>query len=259
MRTIAIILLLLLSSAVVRAQEALTISRLTGDFYVYATYSTYQGKRISANGMYLLTSEGAVLFDTPWDTTQFQPLLDSIRARHGQRVRFCIATHFHADRTGGLEYYRSRGVATYTTRMTDSLSARRGMKRAEHLLHGDSSFTVGSYRFRVIYPGPGHAPDNIVIWFPRERVLYGGCLIKSVADSDLGNLGDASRSRYAGTVRAVLAACPSARYVVTGHNSWQDPRSLRHTLRLAERLRRQAGREKQRGAAGAGGRQRPKS
>ena len=30
----------------------------------------------------------------------------------------------------------------------------------------------------VFYPGPGHAPDNVVVWVGRERLLFGGCLLK---------------------------------------------------------------------------------
>lgn len=93
----------------------LKISHLAGDFYIYTTYNFYKGNRIPANGMYLLTNKGAVMIDTPWDTTQFQPLLDSIKAKHNKNVILCIATHFHGDRTGGLEYLRQQGAKTYTT------------------------------------------------------------------------------------------------------------------------------------------------
>ena len=113
------------------ADSSLKISHLSGDFYVFTTYNYYKGNRIPANGMYLLTNKGAVMFDSPWDTTQFQPLLDSIKARHNKSVVMCIATHFHEDRTGGLEYYRQLGIKTYTTKQTDELSKKRGMKRAE--------------------------------------------------------------------------------------------------------------------------------
>jgi hypothetical protein len=53
----------------------LKISRLTGDFYIYTTYNDYQGYKMPAHGMYLVTDDGVAMFDTPWDTTQFQPLL----------------------------------------------------------------------------------------------------------------------------------------------------------------------------------------
>lgn len=143
--------------------SSLKISHLTGDFYVFTTYNFYKGNRIPANGMYLVTNKGAVMFDSPWDTTQFQPLLDSIKVKHSKNVVLCLATHFHEDRTGGLEYYRQQGIKTYTTRQTDELSKKRGMKRAEFLINKDTVFTVGQYSFKTYFPGQGHAPDNIVI------------------------------------------------------------------------------------------------
>ena len=213
------------------------ISHLTGDFYVFTTYNLYKGTRIPANGMYLVTNAGVVLFDSPWDTTQFQPLIDSVRNRHKRNIILCIATHFHEDRTGGLEYYRQKGVQTYTTRLTDELSTKRGMKRAEHLINEDTLFTIGQYSFQTYFPGHGHAPDNIVIWFEKEKILYGGCLIKSAEDRDLGNLGDASVKDYAATIKNVQAKCKKPRYIITGHNDWTNINSLEHTLKLAEELK----------------------
>jgi metallo-beta-lactamase class B len=240
MRMITVILPILLACTDAFGQAAdssLKISHLTGNFYVYTTYNEYRGTRIGANGMYLVTGKGVVLFDSPWDTTQFQPLLDSIRVRHSKKVVLCLATHFHEDRTGGLEYYRKQGIRTYTTRRTDSLSSIRGMKRAEYLIEKDTAFTVGRYTFQTYYPGHGHAPDNIVIWFGKEKVLYGGCLIKSTDDSTLGNLGDASTKAYARTVQNVRTKFIRPKYIIPGHNGWKDAGSLDHTLRMARQLK----------------------
>ncbi|HWY98299.1 MAG TPA: subclass B1 metallo-beta-lactamase, partial [Bacteroidia bacterium] len=54
---------------------SLKISHLTGDFYVYTTYKTLNGSPFPSNSMYLVTDSGVVMIDTPWDTTQFQPLM----------------------------------------------------------------------------------------------------------------------------------------------------------------------------------------
>jgi metallo-beta-lactamase class B len=213
----------------------LKISHLTGDFFVFTTYNYYKGNRIPANGMYLLTNKGAVMFDSPWDTTQFQPLLDSIRVRHNENVVLCIATHFHEDRTGGLEYYRQHGIKTYTTRLTDKLSKERGMKRAEFLIDKDTVFTVGQYLFQTYFPGEGHAPDNIVIWFEKEKVLYGGCLVKSVEDTTLGNLSDANVMDYSTTIKNVQEKYKKPKYIITGHNDWTNTKSLKHTLKMAQK------------------------
>src|ERR1700759_933499 len=68
------------------SKQDLIISHLTGDFYVYTTFGSYNGSPVPSNSMYLVTSDGVILFDTPWDSTQFKPLLDSIRIRHGKKV-----------------------------------------------------------------------------------------------------------------------------------------------------------------------------
>lgn len=240
MRTIATIICFFLTLGNLIGQgskENLKITPLTGGFYIFTTYNYYKGNRIPANGMYLLTSQGAILFDSPWDTTQFQPLLDSIKMRHNRDAVLCIATHFHEDRTGGLEYYKQRGIKTYTTRLTDDLSLKRGMKRAEFLMHKDTVFNVGEYSFQVYYPGKGHAPDNIVIWFEKERILYGGCLIKSVEDSSLGNLSDASLTDYATTLKNVQLKCKNPKYIIPGHNNWTNNGSLSHTLQMAKQAK----------------------
>ena len=240
MRSIPIVLALLFLLNDVAAQSGnvtLKITRLTGEFYVYTTFNSFKGNRIPANGMYLVTHDGVVMFDTPWDTTQFQPLLDSIKNRHHQNVVLCIATHFHEDRTGGLQYYSLHRIKTYMTRHTDELSRRRGMKKAEFLMDKDTVFKIGQYSFQTYFPGPGHSPDNIVIWFEKEKILYGGCLIKSADAHDLGNLSDANVNQYATTIENVKAKCKQPHYIITGHDNWTDTNSLKHTLQMAQQLR----------------------
>ena len=214
-------------------ETKLVITPLTADFYVFTTYNLYKGVPFPANGLYVVTDNGVVMIDTPWDTTQFQPLLDSIKLKHNKKVVMAIATHFHEDRTGGLEYYRKLGIKTFTTKQTDELSKLRNKPRAEFLINNDTTFTVGQYSFETYYPGPGHAPDNIVIWFKKEKVLYGGCLIKSTGDDTLGNLGDANVVAYPGTLRNVQNKCRNPRFIIPGHNDWTSNGSLSHTLKMA--------------------------
>ena len=215
-----------------KEHSKLEISHLTGDFYVYTTYQPINGNPFPANGLYVITHKGAVIIDSPWDTTQFQPLLDSIKFKHHVDAVICIATHSHEDRTAGLEFYRQKGLKTYTTQQTDAISKQKGKKRAEFLMSKDTIFKLGKYSFEVIYPGEGHAPDNIVVWFEKEKVLYGGCLIKSVEADNLGNLADANMNVYAATLKKVEAKCKNPKFVIPGHQGWPDSKSLEHTLKL---------------------------
>ena len=212
--------------------QTLKISPLIDNFYPFTTYQDYRGTPFPANGMYLITGSGAVLFDTPWVTTQFQPLLDSIKARHNKEVVMAIATHSHDDRTAGLEYYTQEGIKTYTTALTDTISIAKGERRAEFLIYGDTSFTVGQYTFETYYPGAGHTLDNIVIWFPKQKILYGGCFIKSTQSKSLGNIADADVESWPASIRNVLNKFGQPEFVIPGHRSWEDKQSLEHTLRL---------------------------
>ena len=107
MRTTLLLFTLLIIKTGFSQQEnpKLSFTHLTKDFYIYTTYGDAGGGQMyPANGMYLITNEGVILFDAPWDTTQLQPLIDSINLKHNQNVIICISTHFHSDRTAGLTY-----------------------------------------------------------------------------------------------------------------------------------------------------------
>lgn len=240
MRTLFLTLIFGFSLVLLSAQSKetkLVISPLTGDFYIYTTYNRYEDSRVMANGMYLVTNSGVVMFDTPWDTTQFQPLLDSIQARHQQKVVMALATHWHDDKTAGLEYYRQQGIRTYTTIQTDVFSKKNGHKRAEFLLAQDTVFRVGQYSFETYYPGEGHTADNIVVWFGQEKILYAGCLVKGADAKNLGYLGDANVMEYANTLKRVQQKFRKPNYIIIAHSDWKNKRSLKHSIRLAEKLR----------------------
>jgi len=243
MRTIilAITFLFTMTQTFGQTEETkLSISHLTGNFYIYTTYSTYEGSKIPANGMYLIADEGVVLFDTPWDTTQFQPLLDSIKQKHNKNVIMCFATHWHSDRTEGLEYYKQQGIKTYTTKLTDELSQKNNKKRAEYLIEKDTIFNVGQYTFETYYPGQGHTEDNIVIWFGKEKILYGGCLIKGAEAENLGFLGDGNVLEYETTLKNVRRKCPNPKFIIVSHHDWNNINSLKHSIKLAKKLKRKS-------------------
>lgn len=218
-------------------EPKLKITQLKKNFYIYTTYNTYEGNKIPAHGMYLVTYNGVVMFDTPWDSTQFQPLLDSIKLKHHESVTICIATHWHSDRTDGLEYYKQKGIKTYTTKLTDDLCKMNHKKRAEYLIEKDTIFNVGQYSFETYYPGQGHTEDNIVIWFNKEKILYGGCLIKGAKADNLGFIGDGNVKEYYTTLMRVNEKYPHPNYIIVSHHDWTNINSLKHSIKLAKKLK----------------------
>lgn len=230
-----ILFLVIVSNSLGQSKNSpLQISHLTGDFYVYKTFHEYNGTLISANAMYVVTNKGVVLFDAPWDKMQFQPLLDSIKAKHNKEVVMLFGTHSHEDRAGGFDFYRKKGIKTYSIKLTDDILKNKNEPRAEFIIPNDTTFTVGQYKFEVYYPGKGHAPDNIVAWFEKEKILYGGCFIKSTEAKDLGYLGDADVKEWEKSIKKVQSKFKNPKYVIPGHDGGRTNKSINHTLKLVQ-------------------------
>lgn len=214
--------------------KQLRIRHLTDNFYVYTTYKDLNGYSFPSNSMYLVTENGVVLFDTPWDTTQFQPLLDSISVRHGKKVVMAITTHYHDDRTAGLEFLKQQGIKTYSSKHTYDLCKEHNEKQAAFYFENDTVFNMGNYTFETYYAGEGHTKDNIVIWFDPYKILYGGCLIKSTENKNLGNIADANLKEWAPTIKKVIKKYPKPKFVIPGHFGWASNKGLQHTLKLLQ-------------------------
>lgn len=217
-----------------QGKPALKISHLAGDFYVYTTSQLYNNTPFSSNSVFLVTDKGVVLIDTPWDTAQCQPLLDSIAARHKKKVVLSISTHYHEDRTGGLQFFASKGVQTYSSKKTLDLCKQFGNEQATFYFERDTTFSIGNYQFQTYYAGAGHTNDNIVVWFPANKILYVGCLIKSTEATDLGNITNADVKAWPATITKLKNRFPDPLYVIPRHQSWQSNCSIDHTLHLLQ-------------------------
>lgn len=216
-------------------KPGLEIKQLTGDFYIFTTYQLYKNEPVPANGMYVVTDKGVVLLDGAWDPTQNQPLLDSIEARHHKKVVLEIGTHYHADRSGAFDFLRKKGVKTYSSLKTLELCKQFKEHEAEYVFVHDTTFHVGKLEFETYYAGPGHTRDNIVVWFPKAKVLYGGCLIKSTDSEDLGFTGDADLKQWPETLKKLMARYPNPDYIIPGHGDWTSRRSIIHSLELLQK------------------------
>lgn len=226
------ILFLLLAQCLLGSAQKLEIHALTENAFVFTTYKEFAGKPFPSNGLYLVTEEGVLLIDMPWDTTQCLPLLDSIEARHHLPVRWSISTHFHDDRTGAIDILKRQGVKTYSSQQTQALCREKADPIAEFGFSKDTIFQLGEWKIETFYPGAGHAPDNIVIWIPEMRLLYGGCFVKSTDSKGLGYLGDADTKNWARGLKVVKRKFRHPKWIIPGHQAWATTKSLKHTAAL---------------------------
>lgn len=200
--------------------------------YVHTTYGTFQGTTVPANGLLVHTSRGTVLVDTGWDTTQTAYLLRWAADSLHQPVRLVVVTHAHADRVSGTAMLQARGIRVISTPLTAQRAVALGYAPPEPAFRTDTTLRLGNTHLVLHYPGAGHAPDNSVVWLPRQRVLFGGCLVKDARATGLGNTDDADLAHWPVAVADVARRYPNARVVVPGHYAWGGPEALTHTLDL---------------------------
>ena len=221
--------LLALQSA---APPVVRVVRIAPRVYVHTTYGEFQGTTVPANGLLVPTTAGTVLIDTGWDEAQTAQLLRYAADSLHQLVCLAIVTHAHTDRVAGTALLQAQGIRVISTPLTARRAVADGYAAPEAAFRTDTTLRIGNTRLELHYPGPGHAPDNIVVWLPQTRVLFGGCLVKDAQATSLGNLADADLAHWPVAVAEVARRYPNARLVVPGHYVWGGQEALRHTLEL---------------------------
>ena len=156
-------------------------------------------------------------------------LHERIRAITPLPVARVLLTNYHHDRAGGTAYWRGIGAEVLATEHTARLLALHWdclvrdiratypdypvLPRAQptRTIAADERFEGGT--IRLLYLGPSHTEDGLFVWFPAQRVLYGGCILKE----QLGNVDSANLAEYPRTLRRLVALGLPFDCIVSGH------------------------------------------
>jgi glyoxylase-like metal-dependent hydrolase (beta-lactamase superfamily II) len=198
-----------------------------------------------------------LLVDTPYTPQATKDLLDWLKAQFGEREIVAINTGFHYDNLGGNGYLVEQGIPVYGADLTARLLQERGEEiRAMTLAwlqdpsqqrylqaHASLAYVAPTQQFaleeglelefgdevvQVYFPGPSHAPDNVVVYFPARNVLFGGCMI--IGWDNVGNTSDADLPAWPQSVRNLSRF--DFDVLVPGHGDRLDPGLIEHTLGL---------------------------
>ncbi len=224
-----------------------------------ATFLVTHEKPYPANAVLaIMPDSSAVVVNTLYSPEAARSLLGWMRDSLGIRKIVAVNTHFHVDCLGGNAAFRAAGIPVWGCDLTPPLLVERGERsRAlsvewlldsdsaqaaiiqavpllppDHLFPSDSGRVLefGGERVEMFYPGPGHAPDNIVVWFPARQLLFGGCMV--LAGERLGNTADADIEFWQTAAEHLRRF--DARLVIPGHGSPFQEDLIGHTLRLLE-------------------------
>jgi metallo-beta-lactamase class B len=212
---------------------AVAIRQIAAALYVHESQDAHG---VPSNGLIVELGGGLLLVDTAWTDEQTARILDWGERTLGRKWSGAVITHEHADRDGGLAILLARKIPVAALDLTVDKLERRGVHGVAPLFVAGARAGSRAFQdprgFEAFFPGPGHAPDNVVLWFPDQQILFGGCLLKSASADSLDFTGDANLAAWPEAVRRV-----AARYhpilIVPGHGPVAPGDApLRHTLDL---------------------------
>ena len=222
----------------------LRVRPVAPDVFISTVYSQLPGspKPVATNGLLVRTSKGILLIDTAWDPDQTHQLLQWVADSLHERVRLAIITQAATAPPGGLAVLRGQHIRVYSSPAT---AARWHQQYPQQLaptaaLKPYTLIRAGRTRLELFFPGPGQAPDNVVAWLPRHRVLFGGELVREQKATSLGNTPEANLKQWPVALRTMHRRYAKARVVVPAHGASGDLKLLTHTQNLVrDQVRRQ--------------------
>jgi len=223
--------------AVAQNLSGVKLIKVSDSAWAHTSYFNYNGWPTPSNGMIIDTATGLVLIDTPWTNDQTIELLKTTRQMLHKKVVLAVITHAHQDRIGGIAALIADNIRVISTSQTAQLAERAGYPKPESAIDQETmTITLGAFdsSIETYYPGPAHTMDNIAVYFAAEKVLFGGCIIKSLDSTDLGNISEGSVTNYYRAVQSLINRYSDACLIIPGHGNWGSPELLTHTLNLAK-------------------------
>lgn len=229
---ILIFLLFLQTVSIASKTDTVELTLINKNSWVHTTYKSLNGIPFPSNGLVVKTDQGLILIDTPWNDKQTESLLQILKKETGLSVILAIITHAHDDRIGGIRTLSNNNIRTISSKQTSTLAPLVGFLSPEGIHITDTTLIIGNKKIELFYPGPSHTKDNIVAYFPDEKILFGGCIIKSLESETLGNTVDADLGNWKNALNKLLEKFSEAKTVIPGHGKWGNQKLLKHTMSL---------------------------
>src|SRR3989338_8247676 len=175
------------------------------------------GKEGATNSGFVVTNEGIVVIDTQGPKELALLLKKKIHEITDKPVVYVINTHFHGDHTFGNQYFKEAWEIISHENTNKNLIEKDKQHReqfkksfGENSLEGFEltlptktfkntlSLRIGGKTIELAYLGKGHTDGDIIVYFPIERIMFGGDLLYK---ERLPWLGDAYISDWIETLK----------------------------------------------------------
>ncbi|RXK48833.1 subclass B1 metallo-beta-lactamase [Aquirufa rosea] len=212
--------------------QVLVINQIAPNSYQHISYlPTNDFGLVPCNGLIVRDKNEVIIFDTPTNDQGAEELIQWVNKTLGCKIKAIIPTHFHDDGLGGLNAFIQQNIPSWANFKTLELAKQNGYAIPQYGFKDSITLALGKEKVLVKFFGEGHTQDNVVGYFSKDRILFGGCLIKEM-NATKGYLGDANVNQWSSTVEQVKNAFPQVKWVVPGHGKVGDSKLLDYTIDL---------------------------
>ncbi len=216
----------------IHKSKSLNIEQLGKNTFRHLSYLSFENfEKIGCNGMVVIDNNEALIIDAPTNSAASKELIDWVEKTLKCKVKGVVVTHFHVDCLGGLNEFHKKKIPSYASLNTIELAKKDNSVLPQNGFKKYLELPVGNKKVLNEFFGEGHTLDNIVSYFPSEKVLFGGCLIKAI-NGHKGNLADANTNEWSNTVNAVKSKYGKVKIVIPGHGKPGNKELLDYTIDL---------------------------
>lgn len=217
---------------VVFKSSVLMITQVSENSFVHTSYKqTDDFGKVPCNGLIVKDNDETIVFDTPTNDKSSEKLIEWLTVKKHLKINAIIPTHFHDDCLGGLNAFHKHHIPSYAFLKTIEFAQQNNLPVPQNSFVDSTILKVGSENVVVQFFGEGHSRDNVVGYFPKEKILFGGCLIKEL-NASKGYLGDANVNAWSNTVEKVKSEFTDVMIVVPGHGKYGNSKLLDYTINL---------------------------
>jgi glyoxylase-like metal-dependent hydrolase (beta-lactamase superfamily II) len=164
----------------------------------FAEMGSSTNQNFISNAGFVVTPAGVVVMDALGSPILAQKLIAEIKKITPQKVVAVIVSHYHADHIYGLQEFKKIGAKIYAQgEGRNYLSSETAKQRlivsqrdfapwvnantklitADVWIDQKLKLSVGGVDFFISRVGPAHAPEDLMVYVPLEKVLFAGDLV----------------------------------------------------------------------------------
>ncbi len=207
----------------INVSEKLTLTKIANGVYIH----TYD----NSNGIIYVNNGEAVIVSTPPSDDATTELINRTQEQLNAKIIAYVIDRWHPDAMEGLGIVKNRGIKTYSYELTRTIAENKGLPIPDIGFDPKLELKVGDEKIICRYFGPAHTSDGIVVWIPKEKILFGGNEIRNYGGW-VGNIGDANLNEWSKTIEKVKKEYGIAKIVVPGHGKYGGAELTDYTIDL---------------------------